>query len=408
MWNRPWRFAEGTAIALGLIIVGLLLQFTIGAIDWLLIAFPLNAFLLVIYLLVLGVLYTVRKRFYVVEWSMTMHCAVPALVAGVLVTLLMGLFGWDSMLRSWPFVLIYIWLMSILGLTTIHRLCHFSQGGWLRNICFICNHTGLFIAMVCGTLGYADMQRLEMTVKVGSPEWRAVDKIHTSGTEVPHPEPGAQNPALVKELPLAIELHSFTIDEYPPKYVIIDNETGQVLQDSPWTIQADTVLEYAAIVYGAKDREGNDVTRYTEWPSMGATTASHIIAHKESSQPHDLTTVSGWVSCGSFMFPYRALRLDDQCSAVMPEREPRRYASEVTVYTEAGEKVDATIEVNHPLEVEGWKVYQLSYDEALGRWSDTSVFELVRDPWLPYVYAGIFLMLAGAVLTFLTAGKNRK
>ena len=90
----------------------------------------------------------------------------------------------------------------------------------------------------------------------------------------------------------------------------------------------------------------------------------------------------------------------------MPEREPKRYASEVTVYSESGEKVDAVIEVNHPLEIEGWKIYQLSYDEALGRWSDTSVFELVRDPWLPWVYAGIYMLLAGALLTFFTNKKS--
>ena len=28
------------------------------------------------------------------------------------------------------------------------------------------------------------------------------------------------------ELPLAIELKDFTIDEYPPKLMLIDNETG--------------------------------------------------------------------------------------------------------------------------------------------------------------------------------------
>ena len=84
----------------------------------------------------------------------------------------------------------------------------------------------------------------------------------------------------------------------------------------------------------------------------------------------------------------------------MPEREPKKYASVVSAYTQSGEKLTDTILVNKPLEIEGWKVYQVSYDESLGRWSDTSVFELVRDPWLPVVYTGIILMLAGAVLLF--------
>ena len=62
--------------------------------------------------------------------------------------------------------------------------------------------------------------------------------------------------------------------------------------------------------------------------------------------------------------------------------------------------------MNKPLDVDGWKIYQLSYDENLGRWSDVSIFELVKDPWLPAVYCGIALMLAGAVIMFLKSGKK--
>lgn len=100
------------------------------------------------------------------------------------------------------------------------------------------------------------------------------------------------------------------------------------------------------------------------------------------------------------MFPYKSLKLSDEVSVVMPEREPRRFASEVMAYTERGLQKEGTIEVNKPLGVEGWKIYQLSYDQAKGRWSDISVFELVRDPWLLYVYIGIIMMLAGAVGLF--------
>ena len=385
MWNKPWSFKESAFIGGGLLVVGSLLQLSIGAIDWSLLSAPINVVLLVTYLLVLGVSYAVRKHIYFIAWSMTLHAAIPALICGVAVTLLMGLTGWDEMLRAWPFVLIYIWMMSIVGLIAIDRILRLFRGpqvasSRLATFTSVLNHTGLFLAMVCGTLGNADMQRLHMTVKVGEPEWRAADADHQE---------------VIRELPIAIELHSFTIDEYPPQYTIIDNETGQVIQDAPWQIVQDTLFEYAA------PRPESD--GYVEWRSMGACTASHITA---TSSADPTLKFEGWVSCGSFMFPFRALRLDDRCSAVMPGREPKRYASEVTVYSEGGEKVDAVIEVNHPLEIEGWKIYQLSYDEALGRWSDTSVFELVRDPWLPWIYTGIYMLLAGALLTFLTNKKH--
>jgi hypothetical protein len=46
---------------------------------------------------------------------------------------------------------------------------------------------------------------------------------------------------------------------------------------------------------------------------------------------------------------------------------------------------------------------------ARGPESDYSEFLLVRDPWLPWVYAGIFMMLAGALcLMLLMAPKPLK
>ena len=87
----------------------------------------------------------------------------------------------------------------------------------------------------------------------------------------------------------------------------------------------------------------------------------------------------------------------------MPEREPRRFASDVMVYTKDKQTKEACIEVNKPLSIAGWKIYQLSYDETKGKWSRMSVFELVRDPWLPIVYTGILMMIAGAIGLFLSA-----
>ena len=147
-----------------------------------------------------------------------------------------------------------------------------------------------------------------------------------------------------------------------------------------------------------------DTVKFIEFHSMGATYAVYLKAVNQKNQ----TTKEGWVSCGSFLFPYKAIRLDSLTSLVMPEREPQRFASEVKIYTQEGTITEGTIEVNRPMEIEGWKIYQLSYDETKGRWSDVSVFELVRDPWLPFVYAGIIMMMAGAVCLFVSAQKRKE
>ena len=64
--------------------------------------------------------------------------------------------------------------------------------------------------------------------------------------------------------------------------------------------------------------------------------------------------------------------------------------------------------MNRPFAIEGWKIYQLSYNEQMGKWSNLSVFELVKDPWLPVVYIGIFMLLLGAVGMFLTASRKKE
>ena len=294
MWEKPWKLKEGFLVGGGLIVVGLLLQATIGPIDWDLFAAPVNYVMLVLLLALIGAMYLLRRKVYAFEWMMHFSAAIPCLCYAVGLTILMGLtpqvrqggIPWLSqMLRFWPFVLIWTWMMVISGLATLNHLLRWK---W-REIPFIVNHLGVFLAVVCATLGSADMKKVEMTVPLDNPEWRAIQE---DGAMF---EPG-----------LAIELHRFIMDVY---------EDGS----------------------------------------------------------------------------------------------PKRFASEISVYTEDGKEVSGTVDVNKPLKVNGWKIYQYGYDVQRGPESEYSVFMLVRDPWLPAVYLGIFLMLAGAVcLMFFMAPKTKK
>ena len=82
---------------------------------------------------------------------------------------------------------------------------------------------------------------------------------------------------------------------------------------------------------------------------------------------------------------------------------PRRFASDIQILTKTGKNIQTTVDVNKPVEVDGWKIYQYGYDTQMGAKSQYSILELVSDPWLPLVYAGIYMMLAGAVLMMLRA-----
>lgn len=410
MWQKPWGYKEGFSICGGLFLVGTLLQITLGAVNLDHLAYPVNLIIGAVYILVLIGASLLSRKVYLFRWMSSYQAAITAMIAVVVMTIIMGLtlqvnakvrvtgidawFGFSRMISAWSFALVLAWFISLLGMVIARRARHFR----LKDIPFTLNHLGLFLALTGAILGSADMQRLKMQTSIGKAEWRARD----------------ENQGL-RELPLAIELYDFTIDEYPPKLMLIDNETGKVIPGG----KAENILVEDSVTSGnlqdwhvtitrripsAARVATEDTVKYVEFHSMGATYALYARAENRATGEQR----EGWVSCGSFLFPYKAVRLNDRVSLVMPDREPRRFASRVTVYTESGRKDTATIEVNKPFQVEGWKIYQLSYDESKGKWSDTSIFELVRDPWLPVVYTGIWMMIAGAACMFALSGKRKE
>lgn len=409
MFNEVWKMKEGFVFGAGLILVGLALQFSVGPIHWSDFAFPINLIFLIVFLLILVLAYWLRRRVRLFSFLLTAEAAVPTLIYAAALTVVMGLtrqvsaheraidpIGLTQMLSFWPFVLVYLLLASIVGLITLRQILHFR----LQELPSLLSHVGLFLVIVTATLGSADMERVKLTATTDMPEWRAT---HEQG---------------FVELPLAIQLEKFTIDEYPPKLLIINSQTGKsVPAKNPeialidkhfregnilkWRIRVLKNLPLAAPVVTS------DTTKYVEWQSSGAVTALLVEAQRMKDGRAVGPPNVGWVTCGSYLFPFQELKLTKQLSLVMARREPERYASRIHVYTESQKNIVATVEVNKPVSVDGWRIYQLSYDEAMGRWSETSTFELVKDPWLPAVYVGIYMLLAGAILTFIVSQKRR-
>ena len=277
-----------------LIVVGLILQCSVGPVVWETFTWPVNIIVLVAFLSLIVLSYLVRKKVYAVRYLSSYQAAIPALVYVVVLTTMMGLIrqkvdgSWlSSMLTFWPFVLIYVYVALILGFVILRRLGRMRNHVSIHDISFLLNHLGLFVAMTTATLGNADMQRVKMMTVIGEPEWRAFTQE-----------------GMIQEMPLTIELKKFMMETY-----------------------------------------------------------------------------------------------DDG--------SPKRFASEISIQTKKGKSVQATIDVNKPVEVEGWKIYQYSYDTQMGAKSNMSVLELVSDPWLPYVYIGIYMMLAGAVCMFVIGGKKQ-
>ena len=291
MWTKPWNMKEGFLIGGGLIFAGLMLELSVGPVVWEAFAWPANGIVLAGFLAIIAIVFLFRKKVYAFQFIGTYQAAIPAMVYAVVLTIVMGLTRqqvngtWlNNMLSFWPFVLIYTYIDVILGVIILRRLMHISS--WKRDVPFLLNHLGLFIALTTATLGNADMQRVKMICGIGEPEWRALEQ---SGA--------------IKEMPIAIELKRFIMDTY-----------------------------------------------------------------------------------------------DDG--------SPKRFASEIQILTKTGKNIETTVDVNKPYEVDGWKIYQYGYDTQMGAQSQISILELVSDPWLPLVYTGIYMMLAGAVCMFVIGGRK--
>ena len=253
---------------------------------WNAFSWPVNGYVLVGFMMLIAIIYLLREKVYIFRYIGTYRAAILSMVYIVVLTIIMGLTQrtvngvWpNNILTFWLFVLIYAYAALILGVVVLRRLCKLRQSHSIRDIAFLLNHLGLFIAMTTATLGNADMQQLKMVTVMGQPEWRA---LTLEGT--------------VREMPLTIELKQFIMDTY-----------------------------------------------------------------------------------------------DDG--------KPKRFASKILITPQHdAPPFETTVDVNKPVEVDGWKIYQYGYDTQMGTMSKTSILELVSDPWLPLVYTGIYMMLAGVLL----------
>ena len=72
MWNKPYTLKEGTAIVLGLLFTGGLLQVVIGPLEWRIFAWPANIIALILLIIALVAVYVLRNRFYICRFMTTM------------------------------------------------------------------------------------------------------------------------------------------------------------------------------------------------------------------------------------------------------------------------------------------------------------------------------------------------
>lgn len=392
-FHKSNQYRYSVIIAVISVLVGFLLQYVFGSIPKQWFSFPFNVIGGLIYVFTITALFFLFKKKNIIN----LHSSVPfALVTTIVLGILtIGLgsisidgshnalwhtLGFDDITRSWYFALIFLMALTNLWLAILKKSVVYQS----KNITFLLNHFGLWLILFAGVLGQGDIIRLKMDLYKDKTEWRAVD-----------------NNGNVVELPLAFELKNFTIDIFPNKLFIIDSLGNALPKGKPEGFMLEknsantNILHWKITLHQYFENAIPETdSTFIAHPMWGATNAAQItITNKLTNDKQ-----TGWVAAGNFQFPPKAIKLDDNHTLVMAPPEARKFESEVLVFQkEKKDVLTEKIEVNHPLKVDNWKVYQVSYDERMGRWSELSVVELISDPWLPVVYTGIFILMAGCI-----------
>lgn len=409
IWQKPWHFTETIFIVIGIYLVGMMLQLSVGTFKFTSLAWPLNIIfgggsLLFVFLL------SLRKRSAFYQWLAGVPFSVTLISALIIQTIIMGItpqvsgalstkpgvfdiIGFTRMTSSWPFILIYFSTIIALFAAVLNRL---KSPKW-RDYAFYLNHTGLLIFLFASGFGASDMKRYVMYVeeRADLPEWR----VYSENKDV-------------LELPIAITLNDFVMEEYAPKLTIIERKTGKSIpEETPYYFQlADKTQETEIEGWAVKvdtfltDAIRNSDKTYKEIKMPGACPAAKVSVKEIKTGKK----ISGWVCCGNYAQLYMPLNINGAYSLVMTRPEAKRYASDIVVISESGEKKSAILEVNKPLKMGSWTIYQYGYDTDAGKASMYSSFELVYDPWLNAVYFGIILCAIGSLCLFWIGNKKRK
>jgi len=201
------------------------------------------------------------------------------------------------------------------------------------------------------------------------------------------------------------------MEEYPPQLTIIDRKTGSSQPEHrPEYFQIDEKKPNGQIAgwnislkkYIHKAIRSSE-SEYREIHMPGASPAALVEIH------HLQTGVikEGWVCGGNSAQLYMVLNLDEQYCIAMTRPEPKRFVSDINIYSADGRIGHTLLEVNKPYKMDNWMLYQYGYDSNAGNMSAYSSIELVYDSWTIPVYAGMILLACGSVC-MLWIGNKRK
>ena len=399
LWQFPWRYKEGFILTTGLWIVGLLIESLSGHRSIRFPGWPFHiemGFGITVLLIIIHLLY---KDSALIKWLSSVPASISSIVLFTILLLAMGLIpqqsvksngtihilGLDRIHNSWPFLLSTIMLFTSLSFTILKRF----KPPFKKNIFFLLNHLGLWLIIFAVSVGASDTKDLFM-------------QLEKNTTTIV----GTDDQNQTYKMPFQMKLLDFSIQLFPPKIALFDNYTGKINVKDKRNLflikknASEKILDWTIAIKEFIPSVKEDSSGYYASNDTGSAPAAFVTVYQNEKQ-----ITKGWITSGGLKVKPKYLEIDNNYSIAMTIPEPERYSSKI-VYTIDKHHYDTTsIEVNNPLKIGSWKIYQMSYDKEKGQWSTISIMEAIQDPWLPIIYAGIF-MLFGVASYLFWIGKN--
>jgi hypothetical protein len=393
-WQKPWNSKEAFVISLGILVLGMMLN-QLSHQHLAIPSWPYNLGMGIIFSAIILFIYIFYRKTYVVQWLSGIPSCIGAMALFALVALLMGLipqadssntpammFRLNFLKQSWLFLLSTSYLLICLGLLVLKRFTLMN----FKNIGFAASHLGLWIIIFSAGLSTGDLERYQIAVEEGNTVSKGINLDYNE-----------------HNFPFSIQLLDFRIDEFPAKLAFVDIKTNQIntkIKNNLTLIEDGIAVnidqyEVKILKYIPSAAGGPDSGYIPSNDSLSAQAALIAIKNNETK-----TVTEGWISSGSPSIKASYLKADSNSFFAMTLPDPKKFSSRIIINKSTGAKDTVILEVNKPYKVDGWLLYQIGYDKDMGKYSKLSILEAVRDPWIPIIYTGVFLLIAGAGFMF--------
>lgn len=404
-WQKKWEHEQNIVLFTGLLASLFAVEFTTNGQGISAPQFPQNVYFLLGFIAAGSIIYFLPPFTILKNWLLSHYFAIWSINYLGMMVMLAGFipqekswaldhptiarWGFFHLVESYPFVILLLLICWSLFCVLLKYLTVFS---W-EHLPKVLNHGGLFLALTAAIFGAGDRQRLIINLQLGEVNWQG------------HPP---DYPSRKIDLPFALKLETFTVDEYDPELSFIDG-AGKIVHRCgvlAANLRGTIICEFQQknLVLQSFMSNGFSVDgKFVPTNHLGTTPVAEISIYNSKSNQLES---QGRVVTGSMLIPTEYFPFNSKLRlAIMPSKV-KHFASKGHFYTPEGAQGEFHLAVNHPFFLKGFHLYQYGYDEKRGKWSELSIVEAISDPWLPLAYGGMFMVLIGVIC--LALGNRRK